>query len=377
MNKKKILVKGSYGETNFGDDLLMCVLENFFNEKFPNHDVTFCGAKNKYVSKLLNNSSFTDNIEAEVADVLVYGGGTQFFSFKEERSRIEDLFVSFFNLLINNRKRLLNLILNKLNFNTKNTIALQSSIGIGIGPFINNSRSENLSKLFLKDSKYLAVRDEVSLGYCQKWGLDNAILGADICFSDFLKFDSNFISKPKRISEKKKIGVIVRDWKHEKEGRAYYDSLLEFVKITDNNSEFEIQFIIFAPKKDLEWIDILKGRNVLCWDPNTVTISSFLSQMDEFDAFISSRYHGAIFGLLLGKPVICIEIEPKLKILTEQIKELYLWKKPFDVNELTNLLLSLDYSVQYEKSVNHQKELSNSMFLSFETYLKSVLCEKY
>jgi hypothetical protein len=80
---------------------------------------------------------------------------------------------------------------------------------------------------------------------------------------------------------------------------------------------------------------------------------------------------------MLGKPVVCIEIEPKLEILTKQIKELYLWEQPFDSNKLNDLLFAMDYSVNYNKSLAKLTDLSNSMFLNFETCLNKILCEKY
>jgi polysaccharide pyruvyl transferase WcaK-like protein len=378
MTKKiRIIVKGSYGESNFGDDLLMCVLENFFIEKFPEVDILFAGVKNTYVENLLVNAGFIDDLEGVVADMLVYGGGTQFFAFKKQQSRIVELVEATLNLLIQDRAKLFNLIVKKLNLEKKNNIRFQSSIGIGIGPFNENPRLENISKLFLQKSEYLAVRDEVSLQYCKNWGLDKAILGADICFSDYLKMDKDFICKKNEVSSKKKIGIIVRDWKHEEQGRVYYDSLLKFADDAAVNPDIEIQFIIFAPGKDLEWIAILKDKDVLTWDPNSTSVFDFLSQMNSFDSFISSRYHGTIFAVMLGKPVVCIEIEPKLEILTKQIKELYLWEQPFDSNKLNDLLFAMDYSVNYNKSLAKLTDLSNSMFLNFETCLNKILCEKY
>lgn len=49
---------------------------------------------------------------------------------------------------------------------------------------------------------------------------------------------------------------------------------------------------------------------------------------------ISARYHGAIIGALLGKRVICIEVENKLNLLSQQIPGISLWKKPFGLDEL-------------------------------------------
>lgn len=368
---KNIVVKGSYGETNFGDDLLMCVLENFFLEKFPNDTIVFSGEKNSYVNKLLKKASFITKNEEVPNDMLVYGGGTQFFSFVKETQLNLGLIRSIFHLLITDRVQLYNLILKKLNLKSNKNSSEVSSIGIGLGPFYENTKAEKASELFLRNSKYLAVRDEVSLAYCHKWGLKNAILGADICFSDYLNLNVNKIVKVSNANKRRRIGIIVRDWKHEKEGRAYYTSLLDYVELYENNPDVELQFIIFAPKKDLEWIRILKGKNILYWNPNVASVSEFFSTLNDFDAFISSRYHGAIFGALLGKPVICIEIEPKLRILANQIKELYLWEKPFNVTKLAEMMPLLENKVNYDNSISKLRILSNDMFLDFERHLNT------
>jgi polysaccharide pyruvyl transferase WcaK-like protein len=192
-----------------------------------------------------------------------------------------------------------------------------------------------------------------------------AVLGADVVFSSYFKQPD--IIKSTNSRSKKKIGIIVRDWDWEKSGNSYISTLIEFYK---SYSNAELQFIVFAPAKDKHWITMLKKENVLIWDPQKYSINSFLEELNLFDAFITARYHGAIIASLLKKPVICVEIEPKLKILTEQVKELKLWEKPFEIAKLEELVSQLDYEVDYEFSLKERKAKANTMLLDFKKKLK-------
>jgi polysaccharide pyruvyl transferase WcaK-like protein len=202
-------------------------------------------------------------------------------------------------------------------------------------------------KKALSSSDFIGLRDEVSVNYCKEWDI-KAYLGADMAYSSY--FDYQITPKIIQKDVKKKIGIIVRDWVWEESGRAYFEPILKLYN--DKNDNYDFQFIIYAPDKDPDWMKKLKGEDTLVWDPAKYSIQQFLDTMNTFDGFISARFHGAIIGALLGKPVISVEIEPKLRILTDDIKELLLWEKPFKMDELNNLLNNLDFKVDYTKSLN-------------------------
>src|SRR5690606_41394136 len=81
---KTITIKGAYGESNFGDDLLMKVFESYFKEEF-NVSPNFQGVDVAYPKKMLDGSSYNKVMSGKV-DLLVYGGGTQFFAFSTKNS---------------------------------------------------------------------------------------------------------------------------------------------------------------------------------------------------------------------------------------------------------------------------------------------------
>ena len=356
---KKITVKGAYGETNFGDDLLMCVFENYFLKEFDNIQLDFVGENSNYVEKLLVASTYMD--VDFLPDWEIYGGGTQFFSFKSTNLSFLQKIVFFFK----NPSIIVNKIHNTFIHKTKKASKI-AFLGFGIGPFYENQKAIDYAKRKIADADFVGVRDEVSYKYCLDWNI-SATLGADVVFSSYFeKPDLKTIESTKN----KKIGIIVRDWGWEESGNSYINILIEFYKTF---SHAELQFIVFAPSRDREWIARLKNENVLIWDPNKYSIDSFLEELNIFDGFITARYHGAIISSLLNKPVICVEIEPKLKILTEQVKEFKLWNKPFDIDQLKTMVDQLNYNIDYANSLKERKANADHMLLEFKKHLSAQL----
>ncbi|AYN05209.1 polysaccharide pyruvyl transferase family protein [Flavobacterium sp. 140616W15] len=349
----KITIKGAYGETNFGDDLLMCVFENFFLKEFENVQLNFVGDYNDYVQNLLVNSTYLE--PNFLPDWEVYGGGTQFFAFQ---NKYDTSLLKKINVALRNPS----LIKSKIkNIFTKNIIN-QSKIaflGFGIGPFYENQVAILNAKEKISKAEFVGVRDEVSNQYCTDWNIP-ATLGADVVFSSY--FTKVELKTTTDRQPKKKIGIIVRDWNWEESGKNYINNLIGFYK---SYSNVELQFIIFAPSKDKDWILKTKNEKVLIWDPIKYSIKSFLEELNEFDGFISARYHGAIVAALLQKPVICVEVEPKLKILTEQVKEIKLWEKPFDIKMLEKLVGQLNYDIDYGDTLKERKLKADFMLLDF------------
>ncbi len=350
----KINIRGAYGETNFGDDLLMCVFENYFLKEFDNVQLNFVGDENNYVGKLLNDSTYLK--PDFVPDWEVYGGGTQFFAFQNnyDTSLLQKINIAIKNPALIKRK--IKSFFSKSDVNNSKI----AFIGFGIGPFYENQQAISNAKARVSEADFVGVRDEVSSQYCADWDI-SATLGADVVFSSY--FMKIALEKAIDTKPKKKIGIIVRDWDWEESGRNYIDNLMRFYK---SYSDAELQFIVFAPSKDKEWITKLKEENALIWDPQKYSIDLFLEELNVFDGFISARYHGAIIGALLQKPVICVEIEPKLKILTEQVKEIKLWEKPFDIEQLVKLVHQFNYDIDYGNSLEERKVKADHMLLEFK-----------
>ncbi|WP_270089160.1 polysaccharide pyruvyl transferase family protein [Sphingobacterium sp. SYP-B4668] len=349
----KFSIRGGYGVSNFGDDLLMIVFENYLIKEFPESLLNFESQGLNYPVKLLKRSSY--DVKSFKEDWLIYGGGTQFFAFSDKNE---------FTLLQRIRRAMLSpeIILNKIQrYFAKPKKVNIAILGLGLGPFYNEEYI-SIVKDLLKDTKYIGLRDEQSYLYCRDWDI-KATLGADVVFSSYFylpPFKGNEVTQ-----KSKKIGVIVRDWEWEESGRAYFEPILDFVEDYQSRPDIEIHYILFSTKKDKEWITLIGDSKRIIWNPDESTVDDFLKVLANFDGFISARYHGAIVGALLGKPVIAIEIEPKLRLLRDQIPEMQLWSKPFDLEELKNLVEKMDFNVDYSNSISKLRNASDKMLLEF------------
>ena len=116
--------------------------------------------------------------------------------------------------------------------------------------------------------------------------------------------------------EIRKVVVIPRDWPHTTLGDSYTDSLFQVVRELRNAGK-KVEFIFFA--NDIEWTRRLKDKNerFIAWNPEKFTIFEFIKMLSDYDAFITARYHGAVFASILKKPVVCIEVEQKLRLVAD------------------------------------------------------------
>jgi polysaccharide pyruvyl transferase WcaK-like protein len=333
-----ISIKGAYGDSNFGDDLLMIVFEDFIKANIKNKSLNFIGAENNYVSKFLSGSSYNNS---QKDDLLVYGGGTQFFSFIEKST----LTTKLKNNISKNPVKILKKVFQKISAGNNVAVASyeKAFLGFGLGPFNNNIQAIEFAKNQLKDSFFTGVRDQVSYDYCNDWNI-KSFLGADVVFSSYFY---KYIQNVPKTEDTNKIGIIVRDWDWKNSPADYQEQLINFV---NSNPHLDVTFIVFAKDKDPKWLKRIQNYKSIIWHPETMEINDFIETLNSFSTFITARYHGAIIAGLLGKKVICVEIEPKLRILTEQIPSFALWDENFDIGKLGHLLNS-------ELENNHQKSI--------------------
>jgi polysaccharide pyruvyl transferase WcaK-like protein len=375
---KNVVVKGAYGEANFGDDALMCTIENFFLTNDLSVNVDFCGNSSEYCHRLLRKSGYVDVNENKksAADVLIYGGGTQFFLFNSNKGGFYLKF--FWKLLTKNPGLLMKKVRSKI-FHKRPVPAKKSvGLGLGLGPFNpENDRIEHVKSL-VKQMDMLFVRDATSLSYCKDWGYDDVNEGADICFSRFLNYNKAVHSNGTAVKMqegRKKIGVIVRDWIYENGGNGYQKTLLQMIEEQKDNPKYEFTFIIFSSLRDVNWKRLVSERNYpyLEWDPFNSQIEDFMDTLNGFDGFITARYHGGVFASLLDKPAVCIAIEPKLSILVGQIKGFRLWDRPFKADDLKQAMGIFDeQDFDCSDSVKSLRKKADAMFDSLHGYLRGL-----
>jgi len=331
-----VLVDGSYSCENLGDDALMVASFETLRKIFEPEEIGFICDEKPYLYNLVPEIHIASPESDVHADFMVYGGGTQFYSFPLSRSRIR--WRSACNPIKVSRH-----IKRKLFAQAepqREQIRARAAIGIGLGPFVPRSKERTVTERLFQQMDYIAVRDRASLDTCRAWGLLHAVLRSDLCFVPNL-WGELPASKTLLNYNPLRIGIIVRDWPHSKEGAAYIPRLLEMVRKMRSN-QFSFTFVSFCKPADPLWLRILEEQPEprVIWDPERFTIVDFLRELAKFDCLLSARYHGVVFGALLEKPVISIEVEPKLRLVSELLfnENDYLWKRPFRVDECSRLI---------------------------------------
>jgi polysaccharide pyruvyl transferase WcaK-like protein len=254
-----------------------------------------------------------------------------------------------------------------------------AAIGIGFGPFVENSKQMRRTKELLARMDYVAVRDIDSYDLCKKWGCNNVSLCSDLCYlPDFRKAYAPDSRIHNMTGEIRKIGVIPRDWPHTCEGDSYAFPLFQVVDELRSTGK-EVEFISFARSSDSEWAKRLKDKDeqFKSWNPEKSTISEFMELLSGYDAFITARYHGAVFASILGKPVVCIEVEQKLRLVSDLFGNgARLWTYPFSASECLRHISDLegDYSRSVEylaRVVEEQGALAEKMVDDFRQFIST------
>jgi len=361
--KTQVLVQGYYGAGNLGDDALMVACFELLSQLYPPKAITFRSTQLVlYLHRLVPNAHMVETeTQLDSVGLQVYGGGTQHFTFPLTIQRSSPAFKP---LPIAPPPAGWRFFQRKQKQSTP-LIARRAAIGIGFGPF---EREEDRAELgpFFQQFGYVAVRDPASLETCRQWGLTHAVLRSDLCFLPGL-WDNLPRTGQSRLPFH--LGVIVRDWPHSVEGATYREPLQQVVADLRHNG-LQVTYVLFQKGEAWETELTERGEMVEVWDPNLDTIPRFLSRLAQFDCLLTARYHGAVFGALLGKPIICIEIEPKLSLAAELLANNHLWRQPF----LPEACLAQIYDILHNykqaqtlllQAASNQRRLANKMKREF------------
>ena len=382
---RTIEIKGAYGFGNFGDDALMFAVYQVATRVFEPQSITFLCHDAGYIQRILPGVKIVppDEENRPEADILLYGGGTQFYSFPLTKERTIPSFESIVRNLrepscigTKIHKRIRQFVPD-----TETTHKL-AAIGIGLGPFDENSCRLSESKKLFRRMEYVAVRDIDSYRLCQEWGCRNLSLSTDLCY--FPELWQTCESKNYRDTDGNlnRIGVIVRDWGHNHEGNSYTEPLFRTIDSLRREGK-TVEFISFSATSDGEWIKRLKDRNefITVWNPESESISSFLGFLSKYDLFITARYHGAVFASILRKPTVAIEIEKKLALVSDLLGDgARLWAYPF--NSAHCLEHIAEFERNYSRSVKcidgiveGQMRLARKMVEDFEIFIRGKCLE--
>ena len=299
----KIVIHGYYGFGNFGDDLLCKVsiefCRNFFND--PEIYILTYAPKPGYIDELTEGPITLINETRRVnADVLLVGGGGLFFDFDKG---------STLDLLLN---IVLKRIPPKMYFGLMQRAGKtfratkKIGVGIGVGKFTRSSPKYRYKLLQLLQFDHIYLRDRISHENLAKAARLNARQTTDLAFAS-----SYWVPENLPPSQEKRVLFILRDWKWNDSSNLenaflWMDSLLSL--------GYECDVASFDPIHDKVLFKKCTEQNVnfISWDPSRMSFNDYVRQLNQYDIFVSSRAHGILSGLILGKKCLSVVLEPKL-----------------------------------------------------------------
>jgi len=379
---RTITIRGGYGYGNFGDDALMVAVHGIVTQLCTARDIGYLCPRASYLSALLPNADVL-NLDAKdhlSTRMLLFGGGTQFYSFPRTANANPGLARRAIGALREPRLLPLRIARRTVRRHEKESPDQSdciAALGIGIGPFAGLSPAQAQARNLFARMTYVSVRDTTSYGLCRQWGVKNLHHHTDLCFwPGFQAADVPGVT-PAKDRSIRRVGVIVRDWPHDNKGDSYDQNLLAVADRLSRTGKI-VDFILFAGRHDRVWLRRLKptGFNVVLWNPETDSVPAFVRALASYDLFITARYHGAVFATLLEKPSICIEVEPKLGLFADVLGMAgRCWKYPFDRSECFRLIgdIEADYAgvTARVRNIKHrQNAMAAQMVDGFLTFAR-------
>ena len=205
---RTILLRGNYAEGNFGDDALAIAAQHLVA---PAASRILTDGVVAYRDQRLDRMECRDKSD-EQFDAIVYGGGTQFFSFEHDPPAMPATQVQRVFKKLRQPLSLIDSYYARRRYWIESRTP-QLAIGFGVGPFPEASPAEVAAASLLKRMQLVWVRDDASMAFCKLHGVENAVRSADLCFtSAFAEVTQKPSSAPEQAGGRKQVGIILRDW---------------------------------------------------------------------------------------------------------------------------------------------------------------------
>lgn len=184
-----------------------------------------------------------------------------------------------------------------------------------VGPL--NKKDKKILKKYIDIFDLFYVRDRVSKKRIDELGtFDNVLQTKDAAFL--------LNSIPKKVSNKRKIAISVREWKHDQRNEGIYkDLIMKFIKYFINRG-YSVT-LISTCQGDKEYIDDSRtAQNIynkldkalkenVFVDTNYYSLYDLREKLTHFDYIIGTRLHMCILSWLSGTPAFNISYEEKGK----------------------------------------------------------------
>lgn len=365
----KIYLKGAYGPGNLGDDVLMICMINVIKDSVPDCEL-YVGVEDPEKAKILHNeANFVDFKKPKKVDLLVYGGGGQFFDFDTKAARLEsNILFKALNFIKLNKNPFwaLNRLLYSRRENCFENLVISDKVAlfaVGLGPFAFEGKGYyRLLKLLKVEKGFVSIRDAKSAHILDSINFKNYILGADPSFlKNMWSNSANMLTLSEERKELYDLSIICREWPYSEEGKRLIESAIDY-GIKSIKKGKKVRFVFLYRNYDKVMIERLKNYDCLVYDPSKFTPSQFVEEISNHSkVIISSRAHGAWLPIIFGKPVIVLAIENKLKqvhnslvnstLIVEKIEDIHNKVKLYEEHYVQLIKgIKLDLKVNVNKS---------------------------
>lgn len=375
--KTKVFLRGAYGPSNLGDDILMLAVIKILSSVFDEGKITV-GVDKPNIAKKFNSKINWISLQKPVsADLAVFGGGGQFFSFPTGgKNKGKRGIFKKNRSLIDIAGRVCLEIMNGPGsaFKAKKTAAFC----IGVGPFHQKGEGYGRAQNQLSNCEYLSVRDVESSVVCKKMGFGHVRVFTDPSLLSNLWVDANSdLVNGDAVGEE--IGFVLRYWPFEDSCRIVTHMIGAANRL--KREGYKVTFVFLCKDKDLPTIDGLSGSDCLIYDPTLHTPEEFLGVIKRrFGCMVSVRAHGVLLPAVMGIPSVCVGIEPKLKAVHNMLKnstkflgrptEDDIYKTSLDLYESRKI-----YQSKLKEDLDVNAQIAKSGVDDFLDYVKSIARE--
>ncbi len=338
---KKVSISGYYGFDNFGDEGILSILVQNLKSLGNKVEITVFSSNPEKTSSFYDVKAIkTFNIPKVFVnllntDVLISGGGSLLQDVTSLKSLLYYLFVIFTALILGK----------------KVVIFAQ-----GIGP-INNPFARFLTKILLKNSSYLSVRDEKSVFLLRGWGLNPRLVDDPLWSLDLLE------KNPKG-----RVGIQLRSWKTLTDD--FVNTLAR--EVSEKYSDKEIYIYSFQDSQDLAVCKKFQNfLTLLNKDTKTTLLSGLKNQeiIESFrclDVLIGMRFHACLLSLKYGIPTLPLSYDAKVEKLADEFQIPYV-----NLNEKDKIKTAVESLSNFDLEAVKQKTDSKSF--DFEPIFEVIL----
>lgn len=314
VDRGMMIIRGNFAEGNFGDDALLLSVQGLVAPHYGPEQVCFEGGSPVYRGGLTGYDRPARGDEMSRAAMILYGGGTQFFALGGPDAPAVSLGEKLMKALVNPTR-----LRTSLNFRRRLRLEARMpvmGVGLGFGPFVGNPAAEESARRLAGRMRFLWVRDRFAAKFARDSGCKAVAEGADLCF--LRGFRKENVLHAAQGTVPGRVGIVLRDWPYGEPACglvAHWRNVARQARAAG----MEVLFLSFSPASDGEIVRRLEtaGEAVLEWRPDRMTVAEFCAELDRCAFFVTSRFHAAVFALLLGKPFVAIGIEPKLVMVAD------------------------------------------------------------